>query len=170
MTATTRHDRAPQRVAFDGVLRSAAPVTVVAGVVTSVVLTVLHGWSAGLAGLVGTVIAVAFFGSGLLVMLRVVTDARNPALFMAVGMATYFGQVILLLLVLVAARQVPSFDSVSAGVAVLVCVVVWQVAQVRAWRRARVPVYDDVTLPGSASPDPAAAPVSGPVTRSEEAR
>ncbi|GAA1893159.1 hypothetical protein GCM10009814_23540 [Lapillicoccus jejuensis] len=166
VTATTRHDRAPQRVATDVVLRSALPVTVAAGVLTSVVVTVLHGWSAGLAGLVGTAVAAVFFASGLLVLGKVVTDARNPVLFMAVGLATYGGQVLLLLLVLVVARQVEGFDSVSAGVAVLVCVVVWQVAQVRAWRRARVPVYDDVTLPAGAP----ATPPAGPVDRTGEAR
>lgn len=174
MTATTRHDRAPQRVATDVVLRSALPVTVGAGVLTSAVVTVLHGWSAGLAGLVGTVVAAVFFASGLLVLGKVLTDARNPVLFMAVGLATYGAQVLLLLLVLVVARRVEAFDSVSAGVAVLVCVVVWQVAQVRAWRRARVPVYDDVTLPSSApSGAPSGAPATtptAPADRTEEAR
>lgn len=170
MTATTRHDRAPQRVATDVVLRSALPVTVAAGVVTSAVQLVLHGRSGGLAGLVGTAVAAVFFSSGLLVLGKVVTDARNPVLFMAVGLATYGAQVLLLLLVLVVARRVPSFDSVSAGVAALVCVVVWQVAQVRAWRRARIPVYDDVTLPSTPSTTLPATPPMGPVDRTGEGR
>jgi hypothetical protein len=63
-------------------------------------------------------------------------------LFMAVGMTVYLAQVLVLLGVLVVARRVDALDSRAAGIAMLVTVVVWQVAQMRAWRRARVPVYD----------------------------
>lgn len=153
MTATTRHDRAPQRVAFDVVLRGCLPATVASGALTSLVLAVARGASAGLAGLVGTTIAAAFFASGLVVMSRFAVDQRNPAVFMAVGMATYVAQTLVLLGVLVVAWRLPAFDTFSAGVAMAVAVLVWQVAQVRAWRRARMPLYDDVRLP-SARPTP----------------
>jgi hypothetical protein len=62
---------------------------------------------------------------------------------MAVGMTVYFAQVIVLFGVLILARQVDAFDSRSAGIAMLVAILSWQVAQMRAWRRARVPVYDE---------------------------
>lgn len=142
-------DGHPSTVAFAVLLRGALPPTVVAGLVTAAVIWVLNDTRAGVSALVGVVIAVAFFASGLLVMSRVVVDTGNPMLFMAVGMATYFAQVILLLGVLIVARGIESFDSVAAGIAILVCVLVWQVAQVRSWRRARIPVYDD---PASARP------------------
>lgn len=126
---------------FSATLRGSLVPTLVAGLVTAIVLGVVRGPGGGLSALVGVVIAVAFFASGLLVMDKVVKD-KNPVLFMAVGMSVYFAQILVLLGVLVVARRVDSLDSRAAGIAMLVAVITWQVAQMRAWRNARVPVYD----------------------------
>ncbi len=156
MNSTPRTDDAQRRVAFGVVLRGSVPPTVLSGGLAALVLALVRGPGGGLSALVGVVIAVAFFASGLLVMARIVDDTGNPLLFMAVGMATYFAQVIALFGVIVASGQVKAFDTVAAGIAILVCVVMWQVAQIRAWRRARLPIYDDVRLPGDAFVDPVA--------------
>lgn len=126
---------------FSATLRGALVPTLVAGGLATVVLALTRGVDGGVSALVGVAIAVVFFGSGLLLMDKLVRD-RDPMLFMAVGMAVYFGQVLLLLGVLLVAGKVESLDSWAAGVAMLVAVLAWQVGQVRAWRRARVPVYD----------------------------
>jgi ATP synthase protein I len=126
---------------FSATLRGALVPTLVAGGLAAVVLGLVRGLAGGVSGLVGVAIAVVFFASGLLLMDKLVRD-RDPMLFMAVGMAIYFAQVLLLLGVLVVAGKVESLDSWAAGVAMLVAVLAWQVGQVRAWRRARVPVYD----------------------------
>lgn len=128
---------------FDVVLRRALLPAAAAGVVTALVLTPFRGVVGLVAALVGVVIGLAFFASGLLVVGRFVRDNSQPALFMAVGMAVYFAQVMVLLGVLIVARRFESFDSVAAGIALLVTVVVWQGAQMYAWRHARVPVYDE---------------------------
>ena len=138
MTQTS--DR-PGSYPFSATLRGSVVPAVAAGVVAAVVLGVLRGVDGGVSALVGVVIAVAFFASGLLLMDKLVRD-RDPMLFMAVGMTVYLAQVLVLLGVLVVARRVDALDSRAAGIAMLVTVVVWQVAQMRAWRRARVPVYD----------------------------
>ncbi|WP_018156598.1 hypothetical protein [Demetria terragena] len=127
---------------FRLVLRRAAVPTAIAGVATAVILWIVRDLTAFWSGLVGAGIAVAFFVSGMLMMSKFVRSA-DPMLFMAVGMATYFGQIIVLFGVLVVARQIEALDSWSAGVAMLVSIVVWQVAQVVAWRQARVPIYDE---------------------------
>lgn len=135
---------------FSATLRGALVPTLVSGGLATIVLALTRGVAGGVSALVGVAIAVVFFGSGLLLMDKLVRD-RDPMLFMAVGMAIYFGQVLLLLGVLLVAGKVESLDSWAAGVAMLVAVLAWQVGQVRAWRRARVPVYDppaDV-VPGS---------------------
>ena len=88
-----------------------------------------RGLAGGVSALVGVAIAVVFFASGLLLMDKLVRD-RDPMLFMAVGMAIYFAQVLLLLGVLVVAGRVESLDSWAAGVAMLVAVLAWQVAQI----------------------------------------
>lgn len=143
MTTPKRTESAPRQAVFGVVLRKALPPTAVVGLVAAVVLGVVNGLSGGVSALVGVVIALLFFASGLVVMARFVVDTQNPLLFMSVGMATYFAQVIVLFGVIVLAGRIAAFDTLSAGIAILVCVVVWQVAQMRAWRHARVPVYDD---------------------------
>ncbi|GAB3444597.1 hypothetical protein GCM10027517_24460 [Phycicoccus ginsengisoli] len=128
---------------FHVVLRRALVPAAAAGLVTAVVLGVVRGPGGGVAGVIGVVIALAFFASGLVMVGRFVRDRTEPMLFMAVGMAVYLAQVLVLLGVLVVVRQVDAFDSVAAGIAMLVTVLVWQGAQVLAWRHARVPVYDE---------------------------
>lgn len=134
-------------MAFAVLLRGALPPALVVGAVASLVVGVVSGPRAGVSGLVGVVIAVAFFASGLLAVSRLVVDSGNPMLFMAVGMAVYFAQVLALFAVLLLAVNIEAFDTRSAGIVVLATVVAWEAAQLSAWRRARVPTYDAVTLP-----------------------
>jgi len=138
---------------FSATLRGSVVPSLAAGVVASVVLAAFRGLAGGVSGLVGVAIAIGFFASGLLLMDKLVRD-RNPMLFMAVGMSVYFAQVLVLLGILVLAGRVESLDTFSAGVAMLVTVLTWQVAQMRAWRRARVPVWDEPSKPSdSDAPD-----------------
>ena len=130
----------PFRVVLHGALLPAG----IVGLVATLVLWIVRGTDGGVSALGGVVVALAFFASGLVMMSRFVKSA-DPMTFMAVGLATYFGQVIVLFGVLVLARQIDSLDAVAAGIAMLVVILVWQVAQVVAWRRARVPVYDEPT-------------------------
>lgn len=126
---------------FTVVLRGALLPAAVAGAVAAIALGLARGPAGGISAVVGALIALAFFVSGLVLMARLVKD-NNPLLFMAVGMSVYFAQVLVLLGVLIVARRVDALDSWAAGIAMLVVVIVWQAAQVLAWRRARVPVYD----------------------------
>ncbi len=126
---------------FTVMLRKSLPPALLAGVLTAGAQWVVQGPGVAGSGLFGALLAVAFFASALVMMARFVTDG-NPMLFMAVGMSVYLAQVIVLLGVLVLARQVEALDLPAAGIAMLVVVLVWQVAQLRAWRSARVPVYD----------------------------
>lgn len=125
------------------VLRRAVVPSAIAGIATAVVFGFVRDVGALWSGLIGVVVALGFFVSGMVMMARFVRDTKNPMLFMAVGMATYFAQVIVLLVVLIVARQIDALDSVAAGWSMFVCVIVWQVAQVVAWRQARVPIYDE---------------------------
>lgn len=127
---------------FSATLRGSLVPALVVGGLTALGLGLFRGLDGAVSALVGVAIAIGFFASGLLIMDKVVKD-KNPMLFMAVGMSVYFAQVLVLLGVLVVARRVESLDSRAAGIAMGVSVIVWQVAQMRAWRNARVPVYDE---------------------------
>ena len=95
----------------------------------------------GLAALLGVVVAVAFFASGLYVMKRV-TNA-NPISVLAGALAVYLGQVIFLGLVIASLSGADWLDGQAFGLSVLAVALVWQVAQVVAFVRLRKPVYDE---------------------------
>ena len=107
-----------------------------------------RGGDALLGGLIGLVVSVGFFASGMFLLSRLVRSA-SPHAFFAVAMAVYLGQVIGLLLVIMLFNDAPTVDGVSLGVVALVVTLVWQVFAMRALRRARVPVYDPSAGPGT---------------------
>lgn len=129
---------------FGAMLRGALLPSTVAGLATVLVLAVGRGPGSTPGALIGLVVAVGFFASGMSLLSRLVRDA-NPATFFAVAMAVYLGQVIVLLLVIVAFRGAAWVDGLALGAVAFVVTIVWQVFAMRALRRARVPVYD---LPG----------------------
>lgn len=83
-------------------------------------------------------------------MLSTLVRDRNPMTFMAVAMAIYLAQVIVLLGFLIAFFEAAWLDGVAFGIVVLVITVAWQIFLFRAWRRARLPVYDETSDPGAA--------------------
>lgn len=127
---------------FAPLLRAAVIPSAVCGVITAIVLWIVRGTAGGLSGLFGAALALAFFTSGLLVLMRL----RNldPALLMAAGLAVFFGQVLILGLILAAAVQIKSLDGPATAIAVVVVVIAWQVFQVIGFRRSRQPIYDPV--------------------------
>lgn len=140
MTATPRdapHAGAPFAVMLRGALLPSAA----AGLLAVVVFGLLRGGDAALSAGIGVVVAVVFFASGLAVMSRLVRDA-NPMLFMAVALSVYLGQMIVLLVFVVAMDAVQWLDRPALGITILVVALTWQVAQMVAWRRARTMVYD----------------------------
>ena len=100
--------------------------------------------------LIGLVVSIGFFASGMFLLSRLVRDA-SPHAFFAVAMTVYLGQVIALLLVILAFKDADWVDGVALGVVALVVTLVWQVFAMLALRRARVPVYD---TPASGPEDP----------------
>ena len=118
----------------------------------------------GLAALLGVVIAVAFFASGLYVMKRV-TNA-NPISVLAGALAVYLGQVIFLGLVIASLSGADWLDGQAFGLSVLAVALVWQVAQVVAFVRLRKPVYDDPATGAAAhaATGAAADPANGATT------
>lgn len=146
---STRHE--PHAGApFGAMLRGALVPSTVAGLLTVGVLVVVRGGGALAGGLIGLVVAVGFFASGMFLLSRLVRTA-NPAAFFAVAMAVYLGQVIALLLVIIAFKDAEWVDGPALGIVAFVVTIVWQVFAMVALRRARIPVYDPPSDSGSAS-------------------
>lgn len=125
---------------FDTMLKTAFWPSLGAGAVTAVVALLVGGGRAGLSAGFGTLLALLFFAAGLLVMRKVI-DVNGIAL-MAAAMAVFFGQLILVILLMVVATSVLDLRPVPTVVAVAVVVLVWQGFQVLGFVRSRRPVYD----------------------------
>ena len=123
-------------------LRGALLPSLLAGLLTVVVLVGVRGGDALAGALIGLVVALGFFASGMFLLSRLVRTA-NPQAFFAVAMAVYLGQVIALLLVIIAFKDADWVDGVALGVVAFVVTIVWQVFAMVALRRARVLVYDE---------------------------
>lgn len=127
---------------FAVMLRGALVPSTVAGMLTVVVLVVVRGTEALAGGLLGLVVSVLFFASGMFLLSRLVRSA-SPHAFFAVAMAVYFGQVIALLVVIIVFRGLDWVDGVAVGLTALVVTLAWQAFAIRALRRSRMPVYDE---------------------------
>lgn len=127
---------------FAPLLRAAFIPSAVCGLITAIVLWIVRGTAGGLSGLFGAALALVFFSSGLLVMMRL--RNVNPGLLMAAGLSVFFGQILLLGVVLAVAVQIKSLDGPATAIAVVVVVIAWQVFQVIGFRRSRQPIYDPV--------------------------
>lgn len=148
--STEPHAGAP----FAAMLRGAFLPSAVAGVLAAVVLVLVRGGDALAGAAIGLVVALGFFASGMFLLSRLVRTA-NPQAFFAVAMAVYLGQVIALLLVIMAFKDAAWVDGIALGTTAFVVTIVWQVFAMRALRTARVPVYDQpADQPGSRGETP----------------
>ncbi len=110
------------------------PVVVIAG-------AVLGGGRAALAACLGFLVVVAFFGLGQLVTRRL-SVAVDPPRFVARASAVVLGQLIFLLLVILALRDAAWLDGPAFGLSALAVALAWQVFQVIAFVRSRRVVFD----------------------------
>jgi ATP synthase protein I len=102
----------------------------------------VRGVDALAGALIGLVVAVGFFASGMFLLSKLVRSA-SPHAFVAVAMAVYLGQVFVLLVVIIAFKNADWVDGVALGLVALVVTVAWQVFAMIALRRARTLVYDE---------------------------
>jgi ATP synthase protein I len=142
MTDPTQSSAPHAGAPFAAMHRGALLPSVLAGLLTVVVLVAVRGLDALAGALIGLVVSVAFFASGMFLLSRLVRSA-SPTAFFAVAMAVYFGQIIFLLLVIIAFLDADWVDGVALGLVVLVVTLVWQVFAMIALRKARIPVYDE---------------------------
>jgi len=128
-------------------LRAAVLPSALAGLVPVVVYAVTDGSHGALSAVLGWAVSLAFFASGMALMSTLVRNA-SPHAFFATAMMVYLGQVIGLLLFLIAFHGAAWVKGRALGVTALVVTIVWQVFAMRALRMARVPVYDESAVSG----------------------
>ncbi len=133
-------DERAQPSPFDTMLKTAFVPSLIAGIITAVIAVLVAGGRAGISAGFGALLALGFFAAGLLVM-RKVMDVNAVAL-MAAAMAVFFGQLILVIIVMVLATSVLELDAAPTVIGVVVVVLVWQIFQVLGFVRSRRPLYD----------------------------
>ena len=101
MTDRTQSSEPHAGAPFGVMLRGALVPSVLAGLLAAVVLVGVRGVDALAGALIGLVVSVAFFASGMFLLSRLVRSA-SPHAFVAVALAVYLGQVLVLLLVIIA--------------------------------------------------------------------
>lgn len=141
MTVTTPQAAAPG-APFAVMLRGALLPATVAGLLSVVVALVVGGGSSALSAVLGLVVSVAFFGSGMMLMSKLVRSA-SPGAFLAVAMTVYLGQVLFILLFLMVFMSQDWVDGKALGLTALVVTLAWQAAAMVALRRGRQPIYDE---------------------------
>lgn len=143
----------PAGAPFAAMLRGALLPATAAGALAVVGVVLWRGGPESLVGgVVGLLVAVGFFASGMFLMSRLVRSASAHAFF-AVAMAVYLGQVLALLVVILVFRDADWVDGPSLGWVAFVVTIAWQVFAMRALRRARVPVYDPAPDAVPAAPE-----------------
>ncbi len=113
---------------------------VAVGVVCTVVTTVMFGTAGLLAGVLGTVIVLGFFGIGQYIVFRVLRN--NPAIAMNVALLTYLLQMVVLFILLLILRDATFFAPKAFAFTVLAGALVWTFAAVTVMVRSKV-IYVD---------------------------
>lgn len=127
---------------FAVMLRGALVPASVAGALTVVVLAVVRGLDSVPGSLLGLAVSVGFYASGMFLLSRLVRSA-SPHAFLAVAMAVYLAQVLVLLVFFIIFRNASWVDGTALAVTALVVTLAWQAFAYRAMRTARLPVYDE---------------------------
>ena len=131
---------APASAACAAILRGTLKPSLVVCALTTLVFLVAKGTGAALASLLAAALTVGCIAVGLFVMSRFVSV--DPLAFLGGAIVIYFGQTIVLGLAMFRLSEAGWLDAVTFGVSALVAVVAWQIFLVRAFMRARRPVYD----------------------------
>lgn len=127
-------------------VRIPALVTIVVGIISTIVGTVMAGGKGLLGGLLGTVVVVGFFAAGQLIVGRVLRT--NPALGLNVALLVYIVQIGVLLVLLLVLKDASFFAPKVFAFTVMACVLAWVLGSVVAFARNRQPTI----VPGSAPP------------------
>ena len=130
------------------VLRVSIPVTVVVGIVAAVIgaLVASDTSKALLGAAIGTLIVVAFFTVGQLVVGAVLRS--NPQMATTVALMVYLIKIGVLLVFIILFQGTTAFDTKVFALTVVACTLAWTAAEVWVFSRAKV-LYVD---PGGPTP------------------
>ena len=133
------------------VLRRATLVTLVVGVVCTVVGTLLEGSKGLLAGVLGTLIAVVFFAVGQYIVGRVLKNSPETAFMTA--LVVYMGQILILFVLLLLLREATFFAPKVFAATIIACALAWILTSATVTWRGKVLYVEPVESPAATSPE-----------------
>lgn len=122
------------------VLRRAAVVSTLVGLICTIVGTVMFGSKGLLAGVLGTVIAVGFFAVGQYIVGRVLANSPETAFMTA--LAVYTGQILVLFLLLLVLKDATFFAPKVFAATIVACALAWIFAAAATTWRSKVLYVD----------------------------
>jgi hypothetical protein len=131
------------------VLRWAAIATVAVGVVCTVVGTVVSGPKGLLAGVLATIIAVAFFAVGQYIVGRVLLNSPETAFMTA--LVVYMGQILVLFVLLLLLQDATFFAPKVFAATIIACALTWILAAAVVTWRTKVLYVEPVEASGEPS-------------------
>ena len=136
------------------VLRRAGLVTLLVGVVGTVIGGIVAGSEGVIAGVLGTVIVLVFFSVGQVVLGSVLKN--NPPNAMMVAMTLYLVKIGVLLVLLLVLQDATFFAPKVFAAVIVACTLAWTFMEVWIFSRTQVLYVDPAGSPTSAGPDPEA--------------
>lgn len=110
------------------------------GVVGTIIGTIVAGTEGLIAGVLGTIIVLAFFSVGQLVLGSVLKN--NPQNAMMVAMALYLGKIGALLVLLLVLQDATFFAPKVFAAVIVVCTLAWTFTEVAIFSRTKVLYVD----------------------------
>ena len=118
------------------VLRRAGVVTLVVGIIGTIIGTVLQGSKGLIAGVLGTVLVLVFFSVGQLVLGAVLKN--NPQNAMMVAMTLYLVKIAVLLGLLLVLQDATFFAPKVFAAVIVACTLAWTFVEVWVFSRTKV--------------------------------
>jgi ATP synthase protein I len=144
MVVDSGADRVGQAAAVDRlILVRAGGATLVVGVLATALAWLLTGVPGLVGGVIATVIVVAFFAVGQLVVGSVLRS--NPQMAMTVALMTYLLKIGVLFVLIILFAGTTAFNTKSFAAVIVACTIAWTVVEVWVFARTKV-LYVD---PGS---------------------
>ncbi len=110
--------------------------TLLVGLVATVIGTTVAGTKGLIGGLFGTAIVIVFFAVGQVVVGWVVRN--NPEMALTVALTTYLVKVGLLFMLLIALKGTTAFNTKVFAITIVACTISWTVAEVWIYSKTKV--------------------------------
>ncbi|MGV1036239.1 MAG: hypothetical protein ACOYD0_04335 [Candidatus Nanopelagicales bacterium] len=133
-------------------IRTPLLITAAVGIAATIIATVVAGSKGAIAGALGTIVVLAFFGLGQYVVARVLRN--NPAIAMNMALLVFVLQMGVLFVLMAILKDATFFASRAFALTVVVCALVWTGAAVWVLMRTKVLYVEPGTGPGVGAAEP----------------